>query len=219
PVPVSGSAKVRGSITGPWSRVELALDVSGNDLIVGRERGLRVEGPVHITPDVTTSDGMTITPATGGTIRPSFEVPFSSAPTHTHAQYTNLDLQSAFRLSNLEPPPLGSAIDGELTFETGETRKLVFTNRGAARSSPGVVGISGTAKGSLIGNRYDVEQSHALPGFTVEGKLAGLLNTTKAVRSTVEGSPHVHISDVATATDTLATFGVTAPALAKRIGG
>ncbi len=219
PVPVSGSANVRGTITGPPSRVEFALNVSGDNLIVGREHGLHVEGPVRVTPDVATSDGMTITPATGGAIRASFEVPFTSAGTHTRAQYTGLDLRSAFRLSNLEPPPLGAAVDGELTFETGETRKLVFTNRGTARGGPGVVGISGTAKGSLIGNNYQVEQAHSLPGLTVEGKLAGVLNTTRAINSTVAGSPHVHISDVASAADSLATLGVTVPAFARRIGG
>jgi outer membrane protein insertion porin family len=219
PVPVSGSANLRGTLTGPPSQVEIALNVSGADISVGRERGVRVEGPVRITPDVAMSDGMTITPATGGSIHASFEVPFTAAPARTRAQYTGLDLQSAFRLSNLEPPPLGSAIDGELTFEAGETRKLEFTNRGAARSSRGVVGISGTAKGSLIGNKYAVEQSHSLPGLTVEGALSGVLNTARAIGSTIEGTPDVHISDVATAADSLATLGVTIPAFAKRIGG
>ncbi len=219
PVPVSGSANLRGTITGPPSQVEIALNVSGDDLSVGRERGVRVEGPVRITPDIAMSEGMTITPATGGSIRATFEVPFTSSAATTRAQYTGLDLQSAFRLSNLEPPPLGSTLDGELTFETGETRKLVFTNRGTARSSSGVVGISGTATGSLIGNRYAVEQSHSVPGLTVEGALSGVLNTAKAISSTIQGAPDVHISDLATAAESLSTLGVTIPAFAKRIGG
>ncbi len=219
PIPISGSANVRGTLTGPPSQIQIALDVSGRDLGVGRERGVRLEGPVRITPDAASSDGLTITPATGGSIRASFEVPFTAAGTRTRAQYTGLDLQSAFRLANVEPPPLGSALDGELTFETGDTRKLVFTNRGTARPSGGVVGISGTAKGSLTGNSYAVEQSHSLPGLTVEGALSGVLNTAAAIRSTIEGTPDVRISDVATAAGSLAALGVPIPEFARRIGG
>jgi hypothetical protein len=179
PVPLSGSANVRGTLTGPPSEIEMTLNVSGDGISIGREAGVRIDGPIRITTAAASSDGLTITPATGGSIRASFEVPFTAAGARTHVQYNGLDLRSAFRLGNVEPPPLGSAIDGELTFETGETRKLIFTNRGTARSSPGVVGVSGSAKGSLVGNRYQVEQSHSLPGLSLDGALSGVLNPAR----------------------------------------
>jgi outer membrane protein assembly factor BamA/autotransporter translocation and assembly factor TamB len=219
PVPVRGSANVRGTLTGAPSRVEIALNVSGNDILVGRERGLRVEGPVRVTPDIASSDGLTFTPASGGTIRASFEVPFATTPTRGKAQWTGLDAQSAFRIGDLDPLPLGAAMDGELTFETGNTRNLQVTNRSTGRARGGTAAITGTAKASLVGDKWRVEQSHTLPGLSIEGALSGVLDRAKAVRSTVAGSPFVRITDVASAADTLAIFRISVPALARRIHG
>ncbi|MGH9202371.1 MAG: hypothetical protein ACRD2A_14180, partial [Vicinamibacterales bacterium] len=219
PVPVRGSANVRGTLTGPPSQVEILLNVSGNDLLIGRERGLRVEGPVRVTPDFAMSEGLTITLSTGGTIRASFDVPFTTTPSRTRAQWTGLDAQSAFRIGDLDPPPLGAAMDGELTFEAGQIRNLQVTNRATARTLRGAAAIGGTAKASLVGDAWMVEQSHELAGVSIDGTLSGVLNQSKALRSTVAGSPYVRITDVATAAETLAVLGISTPAFARRIHG
>ena len=104
PVPASGVVTIAGTITGPFSLPVTDLHVTGNDLSVGREHMLRVDGPVRVTMDAFSGEGMLVRPATGGEIRAAFNVPWGAEPPSTaRATWKELDAQSAFRIGDFEP--------------------------------------------------------------------------------------------------------------------
>ncbi len=233
PVAVAGSVRIAGAITGPADEPTIDFTTSGDDLSVGLERGLRIAGPIRVTLDAVTSGGVTLTPATGGTLVASFTVPFGDAPSQARAEWHGVDARAALRLGEVAPQPLGSRLEGSLTFEASAPRRLQVANRATPSAGKGLVAVSGTLDGRLVGDRWTLDHAHHMDGLNVDGRVEGEIESgvgspsTKlrasresgAGGSTLAGNAHAQVLDVATAAASLSTFGITIPAIVRELHG
>jgi outer membrane protein assembly factor BamA/autotransporter translocation and assembly factor TamB len=220
PVPVSGVAKIAGTITGPFSLPVTDLQVRGSDITVGQEHHLHVAGPVHVTMDAFSGDGMLVKPASGGQIRAAFNVPWAKSPPSTaRAEWNNLDAQSAFRLGAFDPQRIGAAFQGNGTFEFGDIRRYDISNHATGRASKGLVPLTGQLHATLVGDDWKIEHSHQVPGLAMEGKTAGRINQSAIAATTFAGPAHARVADVAEAARSATTLGIDMPAITFEIHG
>ncbi|MEO8678764.1 MAG: translocation/assembly module TamB domain-containing protein [Vicinamibacterales bacterium] len=220
PVPASGVVKIAGTITGPWALPVTDLRVTGSEVAIGHERNLGVDGPVRVTMDAFSGDGMVLKPSTGGEIRAAFNVPWGKLPpSSARAEWKDLDAQSAFRLGEFAPQRIGAAFRGNGTFEFGEIRRYEIWNRAAARASRGDVPLTGELHAKLVGDNWAIEHAHQVPGLAFDGKTAGRIDNATIEATTLEGPAHAKVSDLATAANSAAMLGIDMPAIASRIHG
>jgi outer membrane protein insertion porin family len=220
PVPVSGIAAIEGTITGPVRDFQTVLNVSSHTLAVGRERELRLSGPVRVNFQSFSGESLLLKPASGGEIRAGFAVPWGRdrASTAT-AEWRNLDAHAALRLANVDDQPIGAAFDGSASLTFGEPRRISLSNRATGRPGRGVVPMTGAITATFIGDDYQYDHNHAFPGFAFEGKMSGRFNRTQATLTTMQGPAHARISDVGQAVASIETFGFPAAAIMHDVHG
>ena len=66
--------------------------------------------------------------------------------------------------------------DGHGTFEFGEPRRFVITNRSTGRTGRGVVPMTGTINATIVGDDYRFDHRNSFPGFDLEGRMSGRIN-------------------------------------------
>lgn len=228
PVPVSGQATIEGSIRGPARDVAVDLTVHSNTLDVGREREINLTGPVRVTFEAFSGDGLVISPRSGGAARAKFTVPWGDASISTaSAEWSGIDAQAALRMANVDPQAIGARFEGRGTFEFGEPRRFVIENRSTG-SSPstalrasgrGVVPMTGTINATIVGDDYQFDHRHSFPGFDFEGQMSGRINRDTALLSTMNGPAHARVSDVAQAAASVETLGFPVAEIMSEIHG
>ncbi|HET9703680.1 MAG TPA: translocation/assembly module TamB domain-containing protein [Vicinamibacterales bacterium] len=220
PVPISGTATIEGTITGPVRDFQTVLNVSSHTLAVGRERELRLSGPVRVNFSSFSGEGMLIKPASNGQIRAGFTVPWGrDRASSATAEWSGLDAHAALRLANVDDQPIGAAFDGSATLTFGEPRRITLTNRSTGRPGRGVVPMTGTITATFVGDDYQYDHDHAFPGFTFEGRMSGRFNRTQATLTTMQGPAHAHISDVGQAVASIETLGFPVAAIMRDVHG
>jgi len=220
PVPVGGLVTIDGTITGPSSHFVTALRASSTMLAVGRERELTLAGPVLATFESFSGTGLVITPRSGGEIRADFNVPWGRNGVSTaDATWRGLDAQTALDLANVSPQAIAAGFDGSGTFEFGTPSRYVITNRATGRTKPQHVPMTGTIRATVVGDDYQFDHDHRLPGFTFNGRMAGRINRRLALLSTMTGPAHAQVSEVAEAAQSLATLGFPVPEIAADVHG
>ena len=220
PVPVSGGVAIDGTVTGPGSDFVTALRVTSSTLSVGRERNLALAGPVLATFDAFAGTQLVITPESGGELRADFNVPWgASSISKAAASWRALDAQTALDMANVSPQAIAAGFDGNGTFEFGEPRRYVITNRSLGRSKPKHVAMTGTVRAVIVGDNYQFDHDHRFPAFTFDGRMSGRLNYESALLSTMTGPAHARVSDVAEASRGLAVLGFPVPEIAADVHG
>ena len=220
PVPVSGLATIAGTIKGPTSEIVTTLAVASTTLAVGREQDLTLRGPVLVTFESFSGTQLSIVPRSGGEILANFNVPWGGASIgKADASWQGLDAQTALDMANVSRQPIGAAFAGSGTFEFGEPRRFEITNRSAGRSQPKHVPMTGTLRATIVGDDYRYDHDHQFPGFAFEGRMAGRINRTTALLSTMTGPAHARVSEVAEASRSLATLGFPVPEIASEVHG
>ncbi len=220
PVPVSGLATIDGTIKGPTRDIVTTLAVASDTLAVGRERDLRLRGPVMVTFESFSGTQLSVMPGSGGEILANFNVPWGGAGvSKADASWKGLDAQTALDMANVSQQPIGAAFEGSGMFTFGEPRRFEITNRAAGRSKPNHAPMTGTIRATIVGDDYRYDHNHRFPGFAFEGRMAGRINRSTALLSTMSGPAHARISDVAEASRSLATLGFPVPEIASEVHG
>jgi outer membrane protein assembly factor BamA len=208
PVPVSGTATIEGSITGPVRSFATNLVVNSNTIDVGRERELTVAGPVKVTFDAFSGQDLIIKPRSGGAIHAAFTVPWGRATTSTAtAKWEGLDSQAALRMADVDPQAIAATFDGDGTFEFSEPRKFEIRNRSRGLARPGAVAMTGTIDATIVGDDYRFDHDNTFPGFRFTGQMSGRIQRGAATLSTMNGPARAEVSDVATAARSAQTLG------------
>ena len=220
PVPVGGTVAIDGKLTGPFRAFTLALGTTSTDLSIGRERNVRMVGPVTVTLDATVGSDMTLVPHSGGEIRAAFKVPWGPSPPSTaRAAWKGLDAQAALRLGDFDPQAIGAAFDGHGTFEFGEPRRYEATNRATPRAGRGVVPVGGTLDATLVGDDYRIEHAHRVDGLVFEGTTSGRYHREVPPLTTLVGPAHATVVDGAGAAASLEALGIPMPEISHEIHG
>lgn len=220
PVPVSGLATIAGTIKGPTRDIVTTLTVASTTLAVGREQNLTLGGPVLVTFESFSGTQLSIVPRSGGEILANFNMPWGGVSiSKADASWKGLDAQTALEMANVSPQPIGAAFAGSGTFEFGEPRRFEITNRSTARNKPKHAPMTGTLRATIVGDDYRYDHDHRFPGFAFEGRMAGRINRTTALLSTMTGPAHALVSDVAEASRSLATLGFPVPEIASEVHG
>jgi len=220
PVPVGGVVAIDGTITGPGSNFVTTLQATSRTLAVGRERNLTLAGPVLATFESFSGTQLIITPQSGGEIRADFNVPWgSSSISKATASWRSLDAQTALDMANVSPQAIAAGFDGSGTFEFGEPRRFVITNRATGRTKPRHVSMTGTVRATIVGDNYQFDHDHRFPAFRFDGRMSGRINRESALLSTMTGPAHARVSDVADASRGLALLGFPVPEIAAEVHG
>lgn len=220
PVPAAGVVNIAGTITGPFTLPVTKLHVTGSGISIGHEQNLSVDGPVVVTMDAFSGEGLSVKPATGGEIRTAFNVPWGKLPPSTaRAEWRDLDAQSAFRMGEFAPQPIGAAFQGNGTFEFGDIRRYDISNRASGRASRGHVPLAGQLRAGLVGDDWTIDHSHTVPGLAFEGKTTGRIDQDAMAETTLAGPAHARVSDVAEAAGSATALGIDMPAITSRIHG
>ena len=220
PVPVSGLATIEGTIRGPARNFVAALQVTSNTLTVGREPNLTLTGPILATMESFSGTQMKIVPRSGGEILADFNVPWGRGSiSKANASWKDFDAQTAFEMLNVTPQKIAAGFNGSGTFEFGEPRHFEISNRAAGRTGRGLVSATGTTRATIVGDDYQYDHSHRLPGLDFEGKMSGRINRERALLSTMNGPARAQVSEVSEAGRTLATLGFSVPLIASDVHG
>ena len=197
PVPVSGLATIEGTIRGPARNFVAALQVTSNTLTVGREPNLTLTGPILATMESFSGTQMKIVPRSGGEIVADFNVPWGRGSiSKANASWKDFDAQTAFEMLNVTPQKIAAGFNGSGTFEFGEPRHFEISNRAAGRTGRGLVSATGTTRATIVGDDYQYDHSHRLPGLDFEGKMSGRINRERALLSTMNGPARAQVSEV-----------------------
>jgi hypothetical protein len=193
--------------------------VRSNTLNVGRERGLKLEGPVRVTFDAFSGHDMMISPRSGGSVRAKFHVPWGKAAISTaEADWKGVESDAALRMADVDPQAIGATFEGHGTFTFSDPRKFTISNRSYGHGLPavarsakvggrGVVPMTGTINATITGDDYEFDHRNSFPGFDFEGKMSGRIKRGAATLSTMNGPAHARVSDVAQAAQSVSTLG------------
>jgi hypothetical protein len=222
PIHLAGTASVEATMTGPPTEFVLDSHVVAPGAEVGLERNVRIDAESRLTPDGIAVSRSTITPAAGGEVRATADVPFGDdAPWWIEAEWRGLEAASAFRLAEVTPLPFGAALAGHarIARQPGEPFSLRVQNVSAPRDRPGAAPLEGTVDFLVSGNRWQADQRHRMGATRVAGPVGGVWNREDVVRSTFEGTLDVETADVGEAARHAALFGLTTPALVRNASG
>ena len=133
----------------------------------------------------------TITPATGGEIHATADVPFGAQPPWwIKADWRGLDAASAFRLADVSPLPFGAALDGQRAPRSRAGRAVPSgscTTSQLRALAQGTAPLEGEVEFFIDGHRWRANQRHRMGATCVEGRIGGVWNRQAATRSTFEG--------------------------------
>jgi hypothetical protein len=212
PVPVTGHATIDGKVTGPARNFVVDLNVHSNKIDVGRERNLKLEGPVRVTFDAFSGHNMMISPPSGGSIRAKFNVPWGRTTISTaEADWKGVESDAALRMADVDPQAIGGTFEGHGTFAFSEPRKFIISNRSFGHGGRGVVPMTGTINATITGDDYEFDHRNSFPGFDFEGKMSGTIKRGAATLSTMNGPAHARVSDVAQAAQSASTLAFQSP--------
>jgi outer membrane protein assembly complex protein YaeT len=219
PIPVSGTALLDGKMVGAPSQFVLDTKVTSRDMVVGRERGVRLTADARLTPNGIAVSRSVIEPPTGGRVQASLDMPFGSdSPWWVEAEYRGLDAASAFRLSNVDPLPFGAELGGTLRIEKPRGRgpfTLTIRNASAARDVRGTAPLQGNVDFTVSGDSWRAVQQHRIGGTSVDGTIGGRWIRGAVSQSTFGGNLTVRSSNVGEAARYAALFGLETPAIVR----
>lgn len=211
PVPVSGTARVSGSIHGPPAAIEIATRFDAPSLSVGAEQGLLVSGEVLIDPSQLTVNRVTASPQSGGEASAELHVPFGDAPLSMTSSWQGVDARAMLRAANLEEQPIATRLDGHATFTGGDSRALTLQTDLTPVPARGAASLGGNLSASLNGSAWRVAHDLRVDGVGVTGRAEGRLDESDPGNSTIAGPTSVVVQSLAAADQSLAPFGIRVP--------
>lgn len=222
PVSVKGPATIDATMTGAPTAFVLDVHVLAPAAEIGREEGVALDAQSRLTPNAISVSRSAITPATGGVIEATADVPFGEQTRWwVEASYRGLDAATAFRLADVAPLPFGAALTGTAKIDRapGEPFRLEIHNTSTPRAAAGTAPLEGDVEFVVAGDRWRANQRHQMGATFVEGRLGGRWNRQAVTRSTFEGDLTVRSADVGEAARYAALFGLGMPAIVRNSSG
>jgi outer membrane protein assembly factor BamA/autotransporter translocation and assembly factor TamB len=219
PVPVAGTTRVRGTMSGPTNAIELVTRFDAASLSVGTEPELAASGEILIDKTRLIANRLIVSPHSGGEINAALDLPFADAPLSLTAAWQGVDARVLMRAANVEPQPIATRLDGAAKFTSGSERALTLKTDLAAMQERGATPLAGEVSASLKGDDWSVTHNLRADGVTVTGRAEGQLDAENAGDSTIAGPSTVVIASLAAADRTLAPLGIRVPEAIRDSGG
>lgn len=219
PVPVSGPARVRGSIAGPTSALNMVVRFDAEAIDVGTEQALTASGELLLEPGRLQINRVMAAPQSGGEVHAAIDVPFGDAPFSINAAWQGVDARALLRAANVTPQPVATRLDGEAQYSSGPRRALTVKTDLAAIREAGATPLSGRVNATIAGPAWTLTHDLDADGLAIRGQASGAVNDEAFTRSTLSGPSTVVIASLAAADRALAPFGVTIPAALRDAGG
>ncbi|MEZ5283664.1 MAG: translocation/assembly module TamB domain-containing protein [Vicinamibacterales bacterium] len=219
PVPVSGTARVSGSVTGPASTVETTVRLDAPGLEVGTEDDLQVSGEVLVDRGGVRVNRVMASPRSGGQVNASLEVPFGDAPFSIEASWDGLDARVPMRAGNVDVRPVGTRLDGRARYTSGRTPALAAETTLSPIREPGLTPLDGRLRADIDDARWSVVHRLTSGGISAEGTARGRYDADAPLRSSLDGATTVVVSSLDAADRSLAPLGVRIPEAVRPIGG
>ena len=211
PIPVSGTAHVRGTLNGPTNAIEIVTRFDATSLTLGTEEALSASGEVLIDRTQLIANRLTASPHSGGEVNAAAKVPFGDEPPALTATWRGVDARALMRAANLEPQPVATRLDGTATFTGGHGRTLTLETDLTALSEAGSMPLAGRVSVALEGTAWRMSHDLRADGVNVAGRAEGRFDAEAAGHSTVAGPSSVVIASLAAADRSLAPFGIRVP--------
>ena len=211
PIPVSGTAHVRGTLNGPTNAIEIVTRFDATSLTLGTEEGLSASGEVLIDRTQLIANRLTASPHGGGEVNAAAQVPFGDEPPALTATWRGVDARALMRAANVEPQPVATRLDGTATFTGGHRQTLNLETDLTALSEAGSTPLAGRVSVVLEGTAWRMSHDLRADGMNVAGRAEGRFDAEAAGQSTVAGPSSVVIASLAAADRSLAPFGIRVP--------
>jgi outer membrane protein insertion porin family len=219
PIPVSGVSRVRGTLNGPPSAIEIVTRFDAASLEVGTEKELTASGELLVDRTRLVVNRLMASPHSGGEINAALEMPFEEAPLALTATWQGVDARALMRAANVEARPVGTRLDGSAKFTSGPHRSLVLKTDLTALPGPNVTPLAGALDASLRGQTWAVTHDLRADGVSVNGKAEGRLDPGDTSQSTIAGPSKVVIASLAAADRSLGPLGIRVPDAIRDAGG
>ena len=219
PMPVDGTTRVKGSVVGPAGAPETVVRFDAGALTVGTERDLTASGELVLDTERLTVNRIMASPASGGQVEATFDVPFGDAPSTASATWEGVDARVFLRAVDLDERPIGARLDGQARFTGGPERRLAVNANLAAIRERGVTPLDGRVELDLRGTRWTLTHTVRTDGISTSGSAEGRLDADAVMNSTIAGPVKVTVSSLAEASDTLAPHGIELPAALRDVTG
>jgi len=219
PMPVAGTTRVRGTIAGPTSAIEIVTRFDAPALAVGTETDLSASGELMLDRSRLLVNRVIASPKSGGEVNAAVDVPFGDAPLTVTATWRGVDARAMMRAADVAVQPIAARLDGEARLATGPRRSLSIRTDLTAIDEAAATPVSGTATATLNGAAWTLVHDLRSTGLTISGRAEGRLDPDDASRSTVSGPSSIAIASLAAADRALAPFGVRVPEAIRDAGG
>jgi len=219
PMPVAGTTHVKGSLIGPAGSPEIAVRFDAEALTVGTEQDLTAGGELLIDTERLTGNRVIASPASGGQVEATFDVPFGDAPLTANASWEGVDARVFLRVANLDERPIGARLDGQARFAGGADQQLAVRADLVAIRERGITPLDGRVEMDLSGTRWTLTQVARTKGISTSGSIEGRLDAEAVANSTIAGPVQITISSLAEASDSLAPHGLELPAAIRDMTG
>lgn len=220
PIHVSGTPVVKGSVTGPVAEASATIRFDGSGLTVGDEADLTASGEVTVDANRLEGHRVHLAPASGGAADATFEIPFGegTAP-RVDANWRGLDARAVLRLAGQSVQPIGTRLDGQLTFVGGASRAAALDLDATALPGRGVTIVAGRARAELNGDQFSATHDLRVPGLATSGTTSGRIDDANTSRTTVNGPSSLTITSLGETASSLAPFGIRLPAAVQDMAG
>ena len=218
PMAVSGTARVQGTLHGPLGTLDTVVRFDSDALTVGEERGLTVSGEFVIDRQRLASNRIAVSPASGGQVNALIDVPFGDAPFSANANWQGVDARVFLRVGELDPPAIGTRLDGTAQYASGPRRRLVLKTDASAITERGLTPLAGRVLASIDGSRLSLQHTLRTDGVTADGAATVLLDDDFQ-RSSLTGASRVVLSSLAAADRALAPHDLRVPEAVRDVTG
>jgi autotransporter translocation and assembly factor TamB len=219
PMPVAGTTRVKGSLIGPAGSPEIAVRFDAEALTVGTERDLTAGGELLIDTERLTGNRVVASPASGGQVEATFDVPFGDAPLTANATWEGVDARVFLRVANIDERPIGARLDGQARFAGGAEQQLAVRADFSAMRERGVTPLDGRIEMDVRGTRWTLTHTARTGGVSTTGSAGGQLDADAVMNSTIAGPVTVTVTSLAEASDSLAPHGLELPAAIRDMTG
>lgn len=216
PIHLAGDAAVKATMTGLPSAFVLDVTVGAGRAEVGRERGVGIDAQARLTPNGIAVSRSVISPASGGEIQATLDVPFGrELPWWILAEWKELDAGAALALAEVRPLAFGSTLTGtaRLDRRPGKPFDVTAHNVSTPRPSAGSrsVPLEGEVDFVIDGDRWRADQRHRAGATRVSGAVGGRWNRAAPSQSTFGGDLSVTSGNIGEASRFATRFGLSLP--------
>lgn len=219
PIPVAGTARVTGTLTGQPSALETVVRFDATGLTAGTEADLTASGELLIDRSRLTANRLTLRPRSGGEVTAALQVPFGEGAMSLSAAWQGVDARALMRVANVAMQPVATRLDGRAEFVSGPRRSLTLQTDLASIADPAATSLAGRLEAGIAGDAWSLTHDLRTDGISVKGRAQGAVNEADFTRSSLEGSSALTIASLGAADRALTPFGVRIPEALRSSAG